>query len=164
MSGDLQAKVEVLSAVESFRGLKRSQIELLAYASRWMSTKAGDYVFRTGEVPDGAYVVASGSAELRWINVVGEEELIDTILPGRLIGDLAVILGQTRMVSMIAIADLTGLRIGTREFLDIVESDITVALHLLRTVGHHLVEVGEEVITKGQYRPKQPGEVAADQP
>lgn len=163
MSGDLQAKVEVLSAVESFRGLKRSQIELLAYASRWMSAKQGDYVFRTGEVPDGAYVVASGSAELRWVNVHGEEELIDTILPGRLIGDLAVILGQTRMVSMIAMADLTGLRIGTREFLDIVESDITVALHLLRTVGHHLVEVGEEVITKGQYRPKQPGEVVADQ-
>ncbi|WP_448951054.1 ABC transporter transmembrane domain-containing protein [Labrys neptuniae] len=149
ISQDLQNKVEVLSTVETFHGLKRSQIELLAYASRWTSNKEGEHVFRTGEMPDGAYVCASGSAELRWVNGAGEEELVSTILPGRLIGDLAVILGQTRMVSMVATADITCLRIGTREFLDIVESDITVALLLLRAVGQHLVDVGVDLRAAG---------------
>jgi ABC-type multidrug transport system fused ATPase/permease subunit len=145
ISRDLQNKVEVLSTVETFRGLKRSQIELLAYASRWTTTKQGDYVFKAGDVTDGAYVVSSGTAELRWINASGQEELVDTIEPGRLIGDLAVILNQPRIISLIAMSDLVCLRIGSREFLDIVESDVTVALLLLRTVGQHLVNVGNEL-------------------
>ncbi len=66
ITADLQNKFNALSAVPEFRGLKRGQIELLAYASRWVSAREGEYLFRSGEETDGAYVAVSGTAELRW--------------------------------------------------------------------------------------------------
>lgn len=146
IAADLQNKVNALSQVPEFRGLRRGQIELLAYASRWVSAREGEYLFRVGEETDGAYVAVSGAAELRWPGAGVEQEPIDTVLPGRLIGDLSVVLDRDRVIDMIAVSDFIGLRIGKRELSDIIESDITVALLLLRTVGGHLHGVVEERI------------------
>ncbi|MDF2998650.1 MAG: cyclic nucleotide-binding protein [Xanthobacteraceae bacterium] len=144
ITADQQSKFDALSAVPEFRGLKRGQIELLAYASRWVSAREGEYLFRSGDETDGAYVAVAGAAELRWPGAGPELEPIDTITPGRLIGDLSVVLDEDRIIDMVAVSDFTALRIGKRELLDIIESDITVALLLLRTVGRHLHGVAEE--------------------
>lgn len=144
ITADLQSKFDALSAVQEFRGLKRGQIELLAYASRWVSVREDEYLFRAGDETDGAYVAVSGTAELRWPGAGPELEPIDTITPGRLIGDLSVVLDEDRIIDMVAVSAFTGLRIGKSELLDIIESDITVALLLLRTVGRHLHGVAEE--------------------
>jgi putative ABC transport system ATP-binding protein len=146
IAADLQNKVNALAQVPEFQGLRRGQIELLAYASRWVSAREGEYLFRVGDETDGAYVAVSGAAELRWPAAGVEQEPIDTVLPGRLIGDLSVVLDRDRVIDMIAVSDFIGLRIGKRELSDIIESDITVALLLLRTVGGHLHGVVEERI------------------
>ncbi|MCE6076838.1 cyclic nucleotide-binding domain-containing protein [Agrobacterium vitis] len=141
-SNDQQDKFLVCSRVPEFKGMKRGQLELLAFAAQWVKYSPQSFVFRAGDVTDGAYIVAQGKAELRWPNALPHDEPLDVVEPGRLIGDLSVILEQDRTSNMVAIEDLTCLRINPRDFLDIVESDASIALLMLRTVGGHLIEAG----------------------
>lgn len=166
IAADLREKFNALSAVPEFRGLKRGQLELLAYAARWVSAREGEYLFHAGDETDAAYVAVSGAAELRWPGAGPEQEAVSDVRPGRLIGDLAVILNEDRIFDMVAISDFAALRIGKRDLLDIIESDITVALLLLRTVSRHLVGAATELLelnaARGgdltRARPPAPGE------
>jgi len=143
---DLQDKAAALARVVEFRGLRRGQLELLAYASEWHHYSPGDHVFHSGEPTDGVYVVTDGRGELRWPESdYRHDEVIDDVVPGRMIGDLSVILDRERMASLVAVTDLTCLKIGEQEFRDIMEGDMGVALLLLRTVSGHLLEATHEL-------------------
>lgn len=132
-------KVAALGKVVEFRGLRRAQLELLAYASDWQSYAAGEYAFRAGEPTDGVYVVTEGRGELRYPEAeYTHDEALDDVWAGRMIGDLSVILDRERMSSLVAITEMTCLKIGEQEFRDIYESDLGVALTLLRTISGHL--------------------------
>ena len=58
--------------------------------------------------------------------------------PGRLIGDLAVITDELRQLDLFAAEDCVFLRIGAEEYRTVIESDVSVALQLLKTVSGHL--------------------------
>lgn len=132
-------KVTALGRVVEFRGLRRAQLELLAYASDWQSYAAGEYAFRAGEPTDGVYVVTEGRGELRYPEAeYTHDEALDDVWAGRMIGDLSVILDRERMSSLVATTEMTCLKIGEQEFRDIYESDLGVALTLLRTISGHL--------------------------
>jgi putative ABC transport system ATP-binding protein len=66
------------------------------------------------------------------------DQHISTVEPGRVIGDLAVILRAPRQVTLIAIEDSSFLRIGAEQFRSVIENDKTALLSLLRTVSGHL--------------------------
>ena len=142
-TGDLMQKLRVLSQVELLSQLKRSQLRLLAYGATWMKANAGDYIFRSGDRPDAAYVLVRGTGELRWPTAHEGEDPITEIEPGRLIGDLAVILNEPRTLDMIATSDVVGLKIGNQVLNDVINNDAEVAASLLRTVSGHLVSAAE---------------------
>lgn len=143
---DQEGKAAVLGRVAEFRGLRRAQLELLAYASDWHRYSPADYIFRAGEPTDGVYVVAEGRGELRYPEANYEhEEALDDVWPGRMIGDLSVILDGERMASLVAVTEMTCLKIGEQEFRDIFEGDMGVALLLLRTISGHLTEAVREL-------------------
>ncbi len=136
----LADKLHVLSRTALFAGLDRKQLRLLAYGSHWVQYQKDDYIFRYGDQTDGAYTFTRGTAEL-WLPRTDEHEarLVSTIEPGRIIGDLSVIMEQDREFELRASSDIVGLRIGKQAFLDIIEHDNEVALSLLRTVSSHLL-------------------------
>lgn len=143
---DQQDKFAAIGRVDEFRGLRSAQLELLAYASEWRRYAAGDYIFRAGDPTDGVYVVTEGRGEIRWPETEYQHaDVIDEVHPGRLIGDLTVILDRDRMSSLVAATDMACLRIGEQEFRDILEGDIGVALQLLRKVSDHLHVVVHEL-------------------
>ncbi|MCP4999071.1 MAG: cyclic nucleotide-binding domain-containing protein [Hyphomicrobiales bacterium] len=139
-ASNLVEKLHVLSRTALFAGLDRRQLRLLAHGAHWVSFKKGDYVFRAGDPTDGAYTFTTGSAEL-WLPESNNNKAlrITTIDPGRIIGDLSVILEQDREFDLLAVADMKGLRIGKQAFLDVIEHDHEVALSLLKNVSAHLL-------------------------
>lgn len=145
-AGDLKKKRQVLAEVSLFEGLEDKQLNLLAYASRWIEAEAGQPLFRRGDKTDGAYVLTEGQAELRWPGDDSENAVLSLVEPGRLIGDLSVIRGVDREIDMIAATPVVGLRIGKRELLEIIEHDPAVATALLRTVAGYLSNVASKLI------------------
>ena len=96
-----------------------------------------------GERPDAAYLCLSGRADLGWLDEYGVLHHVSQVEPGRLIGDLAIILNEPRQLNLTATEPTKFLRIGAEEFLAVVENDKTVLLRLLQTVAGHLTGAAE---------------------
>ncbi|QUM76933.1 cyclic nucleotide-binding domain-containing protein [Moritella sp. 24] len=137
---DLRRKLRVVAETELFGGLDRKQQRLLAFSAQWYKAKSGQVIFTAGEEADASYLCVEGSSGLYWPESAGEQRLVSEILPGRLIGDLAVIHKQPRLLNLIALEDCVFLRIGASELLAVIENDAMVAANLLRSVSAHLAE------------------------
>lgn len=138
-SQDLARKLRALEQTELFSGLNRRQLRLLAFGARWYDAAAGEVVFlKDDEASDGAYMILEGEAELYLPQPGGEDRLITTVGPGRLVGELGLIRHEARALSMIAATDLSCLRIGEEEFLAVVENDASTAFKLLQVVAGYV--------------------------
>ena len=128
-----------MAANAFIKKLDRKQQRLLAFSAQWYSAEADQKVFEAGQEADAAYLCVSGLSGLYWVQS-GESRLVTEIPPGRLIGDLAVIQNEFRLLDLICIEDSVFLRIGATELLAVIENDAMVATSLLRSVGGHLTD------------------------
>jgi putative ABC transport system ATP-binding protein len=140
---DFENKRKVIASVDAFSKMTPAQVRLLAYASRWVRFGPGEHLFSTGDLPDGAYIVVEGLAAMRWPDATPGDEPISEVGPGRLIGDLSVILDQPRNLDLVALKPVLALRVERRELLEIIENDTFVAMSLLRAVSGHLFNAAE---------------------
>ncbi|MEW9919994.1 ABC transporter transmembrane domain-containing protein [Marimonas sp. MJW-29] len=139
VSADLARKLRALEQTELFSGLERKQLRLLAFGARWYQAKAGEYVFHKDDDPTtGAFLVVEGEADLLLPQKEGDDVLITTSGPGKLVGELGVIRNVPRALDMRAKTDLACLRIGAEEFLDVVGSDARTAYKLLQVVAGYV--------------------------
>ena len=142
-AADLRLKQRLLAQTELFGGLDERNQRLLAFSAQWYNAKAGQTVFTEGELPDAAYLCLSGQAELRWPGAAPGSRPVSSVGPGRLIGDLSIILDETRQLDLVAMTDTRFLRIGADEFRAVMENDTQVAVSLLRTVAANLSGAAE---------------------
>ena len=139
---DLTRKLKVIGQTELFGNLDVKQQKLLAFSAQWYKAKAGQEIYTAGQEADAAYLCVKGLAALYWPEGDARGLLVTEIRPGRLIGDLAVIKNEERIMTLVAEEDTVFLRIGAEELLAVIESDAQVATSLLRTVANHLTAAG----------------------
>ena len=138
-SADLARKVRALEQTDMFSGLNRKQLRLLAFGARWYEASAGEVVFLKDDDPtDGAYMILEGEAGLYLPKTDGDDLLIATVGPGKLVGELGLIRNEPRALSMVAASELKCLRIGAEEFLAVVENDAATAFKLLQVVSGYV--------------------------
>ncbi|UOA28757.1 ABC transporter transmembrane domain-containing protein [Pseudosulfitobacter sp. DSM 107133] len=135
---DLRHKLQVIARTEMFGQLDSRNQRLLAFAAQWYPAKVGQRVFSMDEAADAAYLCVSGQALLSYRDADGQSHPITTVHPGRVIGDLSIILNEPRQSDLTATTDCNFLRLGAEEFRAVYENDTGVLLQLLRTVGSHL--------------------------
>ena len=140
-SQDLNQKIGVIQKADLFRELDRKQQRLLAFGSQWFKTKAGNTIFSTGEEADAAYLCVEGSAELVWTADDGERRKVGEVNPGRLIGDLSIIVNERRNLDLVTLQKSVFLRIGATELMAVIENDVMVASSLLRSVSGHMTDI-----------------------
>ncbi|MCG7625764.1 ABC transporter transmembrane domain-containing protein [Epibacterium sp. Ofav1-8] len=133
--GDFDRKLAVIGDVDLFARLDPRNQRLLAFSAAWVQVPTGTAVFRAGAEGDAVYLCLSGRAALQFPE---DGSQLDEIGPGRLIGDLAVITGEPRQLDLLAVEDCVFLRIGAEEYCTVIESDVSVAVQLLKTVSGHL--------------------------
>ncbi len=138
-SADLNRKVRALEQTPLFSGLSRKQLRLMAFGARWYTAPAGETVFLKGDAPtDGAYMVIEGEAGLYLPQDGAPDQEIARVGPGKPVGELGLIRQVPRALSMVALTDLTCLRIPEEEFLAVVENDAATAFKLLQVVAGYV--------------------------
>lgn len=162
-SSDLNKRLDVIKSTDLFLKLDARNQRLLAFSARWHSVGKGDYVFRKGDSGDAVFLCLKGRAELHWHDAEPDAEPVSVIEPGRLIGDLAVILREERQLDLIAAEDCRFLRIGAEEYRAVIETDAGVATQLLETVAGHLVRVAG-VVRAADQNTAAPSMAAASRP
>lgn len=115
----LNQDIEILRQVPLFRVLDREALRLIAFSAESRIVRAGDVVFRRGDLSDAAYVVTSGAVAL---------DAADNGAPtphlaraGVLIGEIALIVETTRPATAIVREPASLLRITRVSFLRVLE-------------------------------------------
>ncbi len=152
---DLQRKIRIIAQNELFEDLAPRNQRLLAFSAQWYNAKAGTKIFAQRDMPDAAYLCVKGLAQMSFKDENGERYPVTTIEPGRVIGDLSVILDEPRQLDLFALEDSVFLRIGAREYLSVVENDADVASSLLKTVARHLTNAAELLRSSGTRIPEE---------
>lgn len=136
---DLARKLRALETTDLFAGLNRKQLRLLAFGARWYDAPKGQVVFLKGDAPtDGAYLILDGTADLIRPVENKPDKLVATATTGALVGELGLIRGEPRALSMVASSDLKCLRLGKEDFLAVVENDAATAFKLLQVVSGYV--------------------------
>ncbi len=138
---DLNRKIGVIQQADLFRELDRKQQRLLAFGSQWFKTEAGSTIFSMDEEADAAYLCVEGLAELVWTADNGERRQVGEVGPGRLIGDLSIIVNERRNLDLVTLQSSVFLRIGATELMAVIENDAMVASNLLRSVSGTMTDV-----------------------
>ena len=157
ISGDLQRKLRIISRNELFSSLDPRSRRLLAFAAQWYDAKKGQRVFTVGERADAAYLCLSGRAELGVVDEEGKMHHVSDVYPGRLIGDLAILINEPRQLDLVATEDAKFLRIGAEQYRAVVESDKTVVLSLLHKVAGYLAGASDIMMAAGLEVPREFG-------
>ncbi|NEK22635.1 cyclic nucleotide-binding domain-containing protein [Sulfitobacter sp. JBTF-M27] len=156
-SDDLRRKLRIISQNELFATLDPRSRRLLAFSAQWYSAEKGQRVFSVGERADAAYLCLSGRAELGVIDNHGIMRHVSDVYPGRLIGDLAILINEPRQLDLLTTEDAQFLRIGAEQYRAVVESDKTVVLSLLRKVAGYLTGAADVMIAAGLEVPREIG-------
>ncbi len=153
-SDDLSKKLRIIAQNPLFADLSPRNQRLLAFTAQWYRVKPGDVIFRQHDPADATYLCIDGEAEMSWLDDKDERFVVATVAPGRVIGDLSVILNEPRQLDLIATQDSLFLRIGGAEYLSVVQSDTAVAFSLLKTVSGHFSDVADVARAARSYLPE----------
>lgn len=145
VSDDLRHKLEEIQRNALFRPLEPRAQRLLAFAAQWYDAPAGTVIFNAGEPADATYLCLSGKAEITFQDKEDVSHHLSTIVPGRVIGDLAVIIREPRQATLTALEDSRFLRFGAEQFRSVIENDRAVLLRLLKVVAGNLASAAEVI-------------------
>ncbi len=156
-SSDLRRKLRIIGRNELFALLDARNRRLLAFAAQWYTAEEGTRIFSEGDRADAAYLCLSGYAELGVEDEDGKWRHVTDVEPGRLIGDLSILLDEPRKLCLLATEETKFLRIGAEQFRSVLESDSKMLLSLLKTVSGYLTNAAELMIASGLEVPREFG-------
>ncbi len=116
----VEQDVATLQGVPTFEVLAPEALRILAISAEERQLKAGEVLFRAGEASDAGYVLLSGRIELVQ-EQPGRRRKLSEILPGALVGELALLIQVPRPATARALEGTRLMRIPRTTFLRMLE-------------------------------------------
>jgi CRP-like cAMP-binding protein len=121
-----------------FRGLPQAAIDRLASLAARRSFDKGAVVFAQGDQGDALYGVAAGRVRISACGAGGQEVFLNIMEPGDTFGEIAVMDGLPRTAAATAIDQATLIVIKRQDFLQLLEREPQLAIHLLKLLCERL--------------------------
>jgi CRP-like cAMP-binding protein len=112
----VEKNVAVLEKVSLFAGLDGQTIERLASISEIRSYKAGEQVYAEGEADAALFVIISGTIRIDKQVNAGQQQTLQQIRDGEILGAISFVLGGQHSVSAQALHEAELLMIRRTEF------------------------------------------------
>ncbi len=138
--------LEKISQHDVFNDLTKTELSELAQIMERVVFKAGDVVFKNGQVPEALFYIESGTFQVHLSNSENK-----TLSPGQLFGEIGVINGDFRSGTVSAADDASVISIDGNKLFDENFIDPAVALKLLRSLCKritNLLRSKEQISTK----------------
>lgn len=94
-----------LSSIPLFSSLSKKELKLLLEIIHNRTYLAGEFIFLQGDPGIGLYIVREGEVEIRRKDASGKEYKLANFVKGDFFGELALVDGEKRSASAIAITD-----------------------------------------------------------
>lgn len=136
----LQDDVRSLASNPTLRDLEPDALRLIAFSAEKRELRAGDILFRMGEISDGGYVVLSGSLTLEAGNGPAT-----VAYPPALIGDSALIAETARPCTAVALEPSSIMAISRGLFQRVLTENPESAVRLRRLLATRLLALSEDL-------------------
>jgi CRP-like cAMP-binding protein len=121
-----------------FRGLAPAAIDRLAALAVRRTYDKGEVVFAQGDQGDALYGVASGRVRISASGIGGQEVFLNIMEPGDTFGEIAVMDGLPRTAGATALDQATLIVIKRQDFLNLLEREPQLGIHLLKLLCERL--------------------------
>jgi len=136
---DAAVGIAALEAVPVFAGVTRHDLQNILKLGDVRSFEPGQAIVERGEPGDALYVILRGTAQ---VDVGGRYH---DMKQGDFFGEMGVIAGKKRMVTVKAAERVDALRIGAREVENFLLHQPQVTLAMMRSLVERLREVQERI-------------------
>jgi CRP-like cAMP-binding protein len=121
-----------------FRGLPNAALERIASLATRRVYPKGVRIFAQGDQGDALYGVAAGRVRISASGAGGQEVFLNIMEPGDTFGEIAVMDGLPRTAGATALDHATLIVVKRTDFLQLLEREPRLALHLLRLLCERL--------------------------
>jgi len=94
-----------------FEGLSARDLDMLAAELEWLGLPGGRELFREGDPGDALFVVVAGRLGVVTADAEGHQTIINQIAAGETVGEMALVSGEPRSATIIAMRDTELLRL-----------------------------------------------------
>jgi NTE family protein len=108
--------IEKLGALPLFESIEPNVLSTIAADCEWFSVPGGQELFRQGDKEESLYVVLSGRLGAFIRNDDGKDVLVRQMLRGETVGEMAVLSGESRSATVVALRDTELIRLAKRAF------------------------------------------------
>lgn len=127
-----------LAANPIFSGVSPRALDALDAAATWVLLAGGATLFEQGAEPDALFVLVRGTLHVLVHEPGGEDQSIDYLAAGALVGDLGVLLGEPRSATLRAVRDAELLRVPRDTFMHLLETEPALGAAVSRLLGQRL--------------------------
>ena len=140
----IEDEYQVLSRLELFENLDPVKLKRLIFVSQRYRLRAGEYLFRQGDTTFNPYGIISGEFSVL-LNNAGNEIKIAVQGEGALIGDMAILSGESRSASMQANCDSEVIEFDTDLFINTVVNDPGTALQMMKILAARIATMDQKI-------------------
>ena len=126
-------KVLFLKSIDLFRSLPAEELAQIAEIADEQEFVSGDPIFAEGEQGDALYLVVEGQ-----VRVHKDDKQLAVLSVRDVVGEMAVLDGESRSASVTVLSDATLLKIGRDDFRDILTERPEIAMGVIKVLSHRL--------------------------
>jgi len=119
-------------------GLTNEEVQLVAEAVEWVMYKSGDVIFSQDDPGDSMLLVGEGRSKITATQADGSEKFVDYLNVGEHFGEMAILTGQERAVTMVAVMDTKLLELKRPQFQKLLRTVPQLASNVSRALGFRL--------------------------
>lgn len=138
--------IDALRACGLFAGVGEAQLEAVARQMRSRRFRDGETIFHQDDPGDALHVVVSGAVKIVLPSAEdGEPAIMATLPPGDFFGALALLDGDPRSATAVALGRTETLVLRREAFLDLVDSDRSLRIALLAALSREIRSITAHV-------------------
>jgi predicted acylesterase/phospholipase RssA/CRP-like cAMP-binding protein len=127
-----------LTAIPLFAGIQPATLEALSAGTTWLSLAGGATLFEEGDPSDALFVVVRGTLHVLLNEPGGETRTVGFLSPGSLVGELGVLLAESRSATIQVVRDAELLRVPGDVFMRCLGDDAALGVAVARLLGQRL--------------------------
>ncbi len=140
----IDQEVEILRRIPIFSQIDAAKLKLMAFASERLTYKAGQTLFKQGEMGDAAYIVLDGTADILVDTAEGPLRVAQ-LSENEIIGEIAILCDIPRTASVQAATELTTLKITKELFFRMIMDFPEMGVEVMRVLAHRLEQTTDQL-------------------
>jgi len=121
--------------MDIYSSIRTEELLRIAELGREVAFKAGETIYREGDVVDAIYIVAEGRVELR-----RGGKAIRTFIKGAGFGALDLFAGVPRLGTAVAVTDIIVLRHSSLDFMDFLHENPEISVAIMKRLALEIIE------------------------